>query len=229
MIDSHVNCRTTNKWLLGVWSGGRNMKISHSHYLYLCIYSPIKFTILFVTFLKIFCLFGNKTFKSNNNGLYMFLKYLILKIIFTIQEPEWLIFEIARPFLLVATITVANLIIWLIDKFFHRFSVINNIVLSELTWKELMEKVVINVRSRIWKSEMQQNVSIKAVYFYQLGGWNYIQASGFNICCVYTWMMLFKKAYINPIFTVLLFRRIYDTFINCARLFEYDSCWRRFT
>ena len=30
-------------------------------------------------------------------------------------------------------------------------------------------------------------------------------------------MVLFYKAFINLVFTVLLFRRIYYTFINCAR------------
>ena len=34
-------------------------------------------------------------------------------------------------------ITVANLVIWLIDKYFHRFSVTNNAVLSQYNWKEL--------------------------------------------------------------------------------------------
>ena len=36
-----------------------------------------------------------------------------------------------------AIITVANLIIWLIDKLFHRFSLTNNAVLSDLSWKVL--------------------------------------------------------------------------------------------
>ena len=50
----------TNGWLLRVWSV-RTMKISYSHYLYLCTYSPvkflifIKFRILFVTSFKDFC------------------------------------------------------------------------------------------------------------------------------------------------------------------------------
>ena len=34
-------------------------------------------------------------------------------------------------------ITVANLIIWLIDKLFHRFSVINKAALPEFIWKGL--------------------------------------------------------------------------------------------
>ena len=32
---------------------------------------------------------------------------------------------------------MANLVIWLTEKLFHRFSVTNNAVLSELTWKGL--------------------------------------------------------------------------------------------
>ena len=38
--------------------------------------------------------------------------------------------------------TVVNLIIWLIGKLFHRFSVANNAVLSEFSWKRLQSKGV---------------------------------------------------------------------------------------
>ena len=51
--------------------------------------------------------------------------------------------------------TLANLVIWLFDKVFHRVSLTNNAVLSEFSWKGLDLKVEINVRSRILKSVMQ--------------------------------------------------------------------------
>ena len=50
--------------------------------------------------------------------------------------PAFLLFAFLL-YLSVTIITVANLVIWLIDKLFHRFSVTNNAVLSEFNWKGL--------------------------------------------------------------------------------------------
>ena len=78
-----------------------------------------------------------QNFKSINNRLYMLLKYYIFQIFFTCQEPEWLIFDFVWLYLSVTIISVANLVILLNEKLFHRFNVTNNAALSKFNCKVL--------------------------------------------------------------------------------------------
>ena len=132
-----------------MWSV-RTTKISHFHNLYLRTYSPaklvifLKFSILLVTFFKNFLIFSCKqNFKVKYYRTLYVLKIRNFEDHFHMTET-WMsniwICITAFAYLLFTTITVANLIIWLINKLYHCFSVTTDAVMSEFSWKGLSLK-----------------------------------------------------------------------------------------